>query len=109
MIPLKEFICDRCGQIINDPSEGTLEWLSTFDKDKNMYISSNFKIVHRIINSPYKSKDGCYNHASEKGFRDTDLNNIIGKNMLGSYFHLLTLEYMKVKILTVYMLEVLMK
>ncbi|MFC1972063.1 hypothetical protein ACFLVE_01490 [Chloroflexota bacterium] len=40
LIPLKQWICDSCGGIIEKPEDGWLEWYS---KES---VESNFRIVH---------------------------------------------------------------
>jgi len=43
--PLKQFICDKCGETIKSPRDGWVEWLE--QGDDTMYNSQyGFKIVH---------------------------------------------------------------
>src|SRR4030042_2172493 len=43
--PLKQFICDKCGGLIESPRDGWVEWLE--QGDDTMYNSQyGFKIVH---------------------------------------------------------------
>lgn len=57
--PLEEFICDECGEIIENPEDGWVEWIvNYFDvEEKPYYEVSNFRIVHHSTSSPNKS---CY-------------------------------------------------
>jgi hypothetical protein len=52
LIPLKQFYCDTCRQIINSPSEGYTEWIVQDNYCKG------FKIIH---NKPYSPQieTGC--------------------------------------------------
>lgn len=57
MKPLEQFLCDECGQPIEKPEQGWLEWL-VIDEQKQ-----GFRIVHHKSYSPRSS--GCY--YEEKG------------------------------------------
>ena len=62
MEPLKEWICDTCGGVIQSPEQGWLEWLK-LEADNGSYLASGFRIVHHFLYSPNKkSKEGCYQH-----------------------------------------------
>lgn len=53
--PLHNFICDECGQMIENVDDGWLESIL----DHEMYYSG-FRIVHHITTSPLNRKYGCY-------------------------------------------------
>lgn len=53
LIPLKQFICDECGEIINSPGEGYVEWEEGIDQD-GQFFAKGFRIVHHLPKSPYK-------------------------------------------------------
>lgn len=61
LTPLKQFICDECGQVINSPEDGYVEWESGQDEEGN-HFERGFRIVHHLPKSPYKEtkRDGCY-------------------------------------------------
>ena len=59
LIPLKQFICDTCGGIINSPEEGWLEWL--LDVNTTPHTNYGFKIIHHS-SAENKSEKGCYNY-----------------------------------------------
>lgn len=42
LIPLKQWICDSCGGVIEKPRDGWLEWYT--EKDKS--LDTGFRIVH---------------------------------------------------------------
>lgn len=73
--PLKQWICDKCGNVIESPNEGWLEWLTAPDT----LIYSDFKIVHHSAASPYKSKNGdCYHYSNHIGRSDMHLSHFLG-------------------------------
>ena len=47
--PLKQWVCDTCGEIINSSSEGYVEWLTD---DSSPLKSNGFRIVHQAYYSP---------------------------------------------------------
>jgi hypothetical protein len=56
LMPLKQWICDTCGEIIESPEHGWLEWR----QDEN-HKAFDFNIVHHIEHSPRKLGGGdCY-------------------------------------------------
>ncbi|NQS98573.1 MAG: hypothetical protein HQ591_08970 [candidate division Zixibacteria bacterium] len=72
LIPLQQWVCDYCGEVINSPDEGYLEW----KKDDDGFFHG-FKIVHHYPSSPLKDKrirKGCYHYNDY----DLSLNEIIG-------------------------------
>ncbi|MBP1615300.1 MAG: hypothetical protein H6Q13_2748 [Bacteroidetes bacterium] len=71
--PLKQFFCDTCGQLIENPEDGYVEWISLF-QDNGTVLSKDFRIVHHQPKSPYTHiPSGCYNHDSKIGRSDLDL------------------------------------
>ena len=48
LIPLKQWLCDSCGEVIEDPEDGWFEWHSAKD-----YTISNFRIVHHRLSCMY--------------------------------------------------------
>jgi len=82
MTPLKQFTCDTCGQLIEKPEDGYVEWLSLKDENKGTYINSEINIVHQFMASPYKdsSAAGCYQHHQKRGRHDLPLTKFLGEN-----------------------------
>lgn len=72
--PLRQWICDTCGEIIQKPEDGYVQ----FHKDENGHYD-DFIIVHHYPASPYKdqSKEGCYRYNS-----DLDLEIYLGEQGL---------------------------
>jgi len=60
--PLQQWICDACGEVIESPEQGYVEWMETDDK------MHGFRIVHHALYSPRK-RDGrnCYYRNNELG------------------------------------------
>jgi hypothetical protein len=73
--PLDQYICDTCGEIIEHPSEGWIEWIR-----KEAYAHS-FRITHHQPKSPLKSREGCYLHTSVVGRCDTHMDSFLSRLM----------------------------
>ena len=41
---LEQWICDRCGQVIKEPNQGSVEWID----DSKTHKASGFKIVQLV-------------------------------------------------------------
>ncbi|MCB0698992.1 MAG: hypothetical protein H6551_13065 [Chitinophagales bacterium] len=53
--PLKEYICDSCGQLIQKPEQGEVIWKVTYKKP---YLNYDYKIVHmRRVDNPCSMGD----------------------------------------------------
>lgn len=74
--PLTQFYCDTCGEIINSPEEGWIEWISEGNK------VHSFRIVHHHAYSPWAvvSRKGCYQHDGKVGTSDNHLNDFLNEN-----------------------------
>lgn len=79
LIPLKQFYCDTCGEIINSPEEGWIEWISKYNEVSGLDDIHSFRIVHHYSCSPLAStkKYGCYQHTDEDGRSDVHLQDFI--------------------------------
>jgi hypothetical protein len=53
--PLRQFICDACGEIIASPKAGWLEWRANADGHLE-----GFHIVHHMAASPRQPAADCY-------------------------------------------------
>ena len=73
--PLKQFICDSCGEVINSPEEGWIEWLEVYTDDGGR--CSKFRICHQKGYSPYKSPLGCYNYTDHPDRADMHLHHFL--------------------------------
>lgn len=82
LTPLKQFICDTCGEIIEKPEDGYLEWVYSDDR-----MQSEFNIVHHGGSSPRKkyNHNGCYQHVNRNGRMDMALNQILDPNRTMAY------------------------
>ena len=70
--PLKEFICDQCGQIIEEPGDGWVEWLAYWEDGTQVVY--NFRIVHHKQDSPNQAGNCYYTdlHEDYEGTASTD-------------------------------------
>jgi hypothetical protein len=61
--PLKQWICDQCGELIQKPEHGCVEWLEDSGHHK-----FGFRIVHHAPHSPRRDGDGdCYYSKNKRG------------------------------------------
>jgi hypothetical protein len=81
--PLEQFICDKCNGIIENPSQGYVEWESKYSNSKKLYEQWGFKIIHHYHYSPFKKEDGrgagCYHYENSPNRSDLDLEHFMGK------------------------------
>jgi len=69
--PLKHFICDTCGRVIEDPADGVVEWLQKTNSE-GRYVASQFRIEHR--DSPMSNDPSvCMQHRHTSAGCDADL------------------------------------
>jgi hypothetical protein len=78
---IKELRCDYCGELINQPKDGVLEFICERDPESGEKRCREFYIVHQAGMSPlYKVGFGgksCYHHHKTKGFSDLGLDMIL--------------------------------
>ena len=58
LVPLQQWICDHCGEIIQRPEDGYAEWIS--DCENSSKGAKGFKIVHHAPASPRQPHGDCY-------------------------------------------------
>lgn len=78
LTPLKEWYCDECGEIIESPEDGWLEWYQDVENRVFEKADKGFRIVHRvkcIYDSNRMFEDG-------KSVSDTDLTRFTGSDGL---------------------------
>jgi hypothetical protein len=78
--PLKQWFCDSCGEIIEQPDHGYLEWRDkrVGSGDDYRRVMYGFRIVHHRPHSPRKNtRNGCYYSNNERG-GDLDLPEFLG-------------------------------
>lgn len=56
--PLRQWICDECGEVIEEPSHGYVEW----DEREGTGVGFGFRIVHHNLHSPLKPDRNCYRY-----------------------------------------------
>jgi hypothetical protein len=71
--PLQQWVCDGCGELIQEPAHGYLEWLQEDHK------AHGFRVVHHAPRSPRRSGGGsCYRYTNHFGRSDLDLKTFLG-------------------------------
>jgi len=83
--PLEQFICDSCGEVIEKPEDGWVEWL--YEKNEETGFSKNrgFKIVHHSPRSPLNTGIrgvNCYHYNNIPNRSDNHLTYFLGVNGL---------------------------
>ncbi len=81
--PLKQWICDSCGQVIQSPDDGYVEWLVEGD-DAPLNLQYGFKIIH--------SGEECSCYSEE----DISLNDAPLESFMGNKGHLYLLSFIDV-------------
>lgn len=84
LTPLKQWICDTCGEIIKQPKDGWFEWYS----DRKAHLHTGFRIVHH--------KHPCqYDCEKLRQQNKTDLSecltDVVGSDGLGSLLNMMAL------------------
>lgn len=74
MIPLKQWICDTCGELIPLPEAGYVEWLD----DGAELGARDFYVVHHGPASPKHPQGHCYQHEDHKDRRDLPVDRFLG-------------------------------
>lgn len=74
LVPLKQFTCDTCYQVIRRPEEGWVEWLAYPDEKGGRHLARRFRIVHHYNYSPliYRSHR-CYPFVGHPGANHMEL------------------------------------
>lgn len=76
--PLEQFICDTCGQVIDSPKNGFLEWITILNPCERM----DFNIIHGKWASPLTGEAKCSQHETKPGRSDGHLDEFIGNKAL---------------------------
>jgi len=79
LAPLTQFICDTCGQVIERPEDGWVEWISDFEGERPM--NRGFRITHHHSTSPIATEhnEGCYKYTNHSGRSDLHLHDFISE------------------------------
>ncbi len=65
LIPLQQWYCDSCGEIIQEPEHGYLEWRDRIVGGR--YLKYGFRVVHQTGHTPYKEqRRNCYYSWTER-------------------------------------------
>ena len=74
--PLKQWICDSCGEIIKKPNDGWFEWY----KDTKKSVERGFRIVHHKKECMYPSSQL---KRQNRIVKDLNLTDVVGSDGLG--------------------------
>ena len=80
--PLKQWICDKCGEVIEGVEQGWLEWLVSKDRPLRNF---GFRIVHQGEYSPRKPQGTCYFYDHWHGpelYASSNLDDFAGDNAI---------------------------
>lgn len=92
LIPLKQWYCDKCGEIIDKEEDGWLEWYHEYDDDMVYRSDQGFRIVHHDKRCMYNSRAM---HNANKGVSDMHLEDFTGPNGLANLLSSIELEKCK--------------
>ncbi|WP_158111550.1 hypothetical protein [Staphylococcus aureus] len=76
LIPLKQWYCDDCGEVINEPNDGWLEW---YHEQGEIGNNEGYRIVHHDRKCMYNSKKLFLEN---KSLSDMHLSDFIGPDGL---------------------------
>lgn len=66
LLPLMQWVCDTCKEIIEEPGHGYVEY--KWDPDSDFLLRYGFRVVHQALHSPYrKNGANCYYPNNERG------------------------------------------
>ena len=75
--PLEQWVCDECGEIIQEPKHGYVEWLSGFATGEGPH---GFRIVHHAPRSPQQPHGNCYRYSRSPGRQDLPVTDFLGES-----------------------------
>lgn len=75
------WICDTCGEIIESPKDGYVQWVVFRDED-GQRRARDLNIVHHKTTSPLGSDAACYLDATGGSLMDNDLESFLSQNGL---------------------------
>jgi hypothetical protein len=89
MAKQNKWLCDTCGQIIENVKDGWVEWITYYDEQRN-HKGRDFRLVHHLPTSPLKgkTKNGCqfngrFEYKKDKGMvSDLPLSSFLGSDGL---------------------------
>lgn len=76
LIPLEQWYCDNCGEVINEPNDGWLEW---YHEQGEIGNNEGYRIVHHDRKCMYNSKKLSLEN---KSLSDMHLSDFIGSDGL---------------------------
>ena len=89
--PLRQWICDTCGEVIESPADG---WVG-FLKDEDLK-AHDFKIVHHVMFSPRSPSGNCYPYNNGANRVSIRLKWLTGDTGIAYLFHFIDSHGVKV-------------
>ena len=83
LIPLKQWFCDTCGELISKPEDACLEWYL----DRNTSAETGFRIVH--AHQPACRYDERQLERDKKSLLDLPFNTVIWPDGLGALLYVM--------------------
>ena len=85
LIPLKQWICDSCGGVIEKPEDGWFEWYT----ERGTSLEAGFRIVHHRGSCMYNDGVLCQQNRAPNGM---SLRHVLGAGGLGYLLQMLELS-----------------
>ena len=90
--PLEQWICDTCGEVIESPEQGYVDWVcEPSEEDQTIH---SFRIVHHANFSPRRPRGNCYRCADGANLQSSALSEFIGVKFLVRLFDFLEGPYL---------------
>ena len=89
--PLRQWICDTCGEVIESPADGWVGFLK--DEDSKAH---DFRIVHHVMFSPRSPSGSCYPYSNGANRVSIRLKWLTGDTGVAYLFHFLDSHGVKV-------------
>lgn len=82
LIPLKQWVCDSCGEVIEKPEDGWFEWYT----ERDTSLDTGFRIVHHRGSCMYNDQ---WLEQQNRSPSDFDLSMVVGHNGLALLLNLM--------------------
>ena len=90
--PLEQWICDTCGEVIESPEQGYVDWVcEPSEGDQTIH---GFRIVHHANFSPRRPRGNCYRCADGANLQSSALSEFTGVKFLVRLFDFLEGPYL---------------
>ncbi|HLT41763.1 MAG TPA: hypothetical protein VKZ95_03585 [Sphingobacteriaceae bacterium] len=80
LAPLKQFICDKCNNLIESPADGYVEWEQIILKGNPARLENlGFKIIHNSLSSPLEN---CFFYSHSTNGQSSSLIEFLNENQM---------------------------